>query len=63
MNTLQHKLVIDKNKYPLLFTIKKKNLEQTIYRIFETGYKCLYPDNKNLDSNIQNYELVIKLIL
>jgi len=61
MNTLQHKLVIDKNKYPLLFTIKKKNLEQTIYKIFETGYKCLYPDNKNLDTNIQNYELVNKI--
>jgi len=61
MNTLQHNINIDENKYPLLFTIKKKELDNIIHKIFDTGYKCLYPNTKNLDTNINNYDLVNKI--
>jgi hypothetical protein len=61
MNTIEHNITIHKDIYPIIFSIKKKELDSTILKIFDTGYKCLYPDENNIDKNVNNYELVNKI--
>jgi hypothetical protein len=54
------KFNITKQDYPLLFQIKKTEVNDIVNKIFKIGYECYFP-NKDLDNQIKHNKLEIKL--
>ena len=61
MNTMDVNINIDKKKYPILFSIKKSDLDNTILKIFDVGYNCLYPDETKVEQNVNSFDLANKI--
>lgn len=53
-------LTLNKNDYPVLFQLKKKELDKIATKIFNTGYSLLYP-NKINEKSIEYKELIEKI--
>lgn len=51
-------LNISKTNYPALHSMKKKDLDQTIVKIFKTGYDIYYPSNEKIEHQIAQNELI-----
>ena len=51
-------LNITKTNYPALHSMKKKDLDQTVTKIFKTGYDIYYPSNEKIEQQIAQNELL-----
>jgi hypothetical protein len=60
MQTFEINFTIDKNEYPLLFQLKKKELNKLTKKIFNLGYSIMYPvtDSKK---NVEYHEILNKI--
>lgn len=54
------KLNVSKKEYPLLFKLKKTELDLVVKNIFKAGYECYFP-NKKVKTHIENNRLVNKI--
>ena len=54
------KLNISEKEYPLLFKLKKTELDLVVKNIFKAGYECYFP-NKEVKTHIENNRLVNKI--
>lgn len=62
-DSFEIKIKITKNEYPILFQLKKKDLDNTITNIFKLGYDSLFPkiNNADIQDIIQKQELNNKI--
>jgi hypothetical protein len=58
---MQIQLELNKNDYPLLFQLKRKELDKTIYKIFDIGYSIMYPSHEESIENIEKSEFNHKI--
>jgi hypothetical protein len=60
MQTFNINFTIDKNEYPILFQLKKKELNSLTKQIFKLGYSVMYPVTESKKS-IEYHEIINKI--
>lgn len=60
MQNIEINLSLNKSDYPILFQLKKKELDKISLKIFNTGYSLLYP-NKINEKSVEYKELIDKI--
>lgn len=63
MQNLEIKLSIPKKNFPILFQLKKKELEKIVWNIFTTGYSIMYPSTDTNIKHIEYKEVIQKIEL
>jgi hypothetical protein len=61
MQTIDINLKLNKKDYPLLFKLKKRELDKTIYQILDTGYSIMYPSHEKTIENIEKNDFNDKI--
>ena len=56
-DSIEIKLKLDKKEYPILFNLKKKEFDKTIFKIFKTGYQIHFPSQDVLGQHQEYNEL------
>lgn len=54
-------LQLDDKEYPILSTLKKKDLEKILVKIFKTGYMIHFPSNDMVDMQVEYNEVLERI--
>ena len=61
MQNIEINLTLSKTEYPILFQLKKKEMEKIVNKIFNLGYSILYPKPNINDRSFEHKEIVEKI--
>ena len=54
-------LKLDEKEYPILNTLKKKDLDKTLHKIFKTGYQIHFPSIDKIEQQVEYNELIERI--
>ncbi len=61
MVLLEFTIKLDDKEYPVLNTLKKKELDKYILKIFKTGYQIHFPSNDKIEQQVEYNEVIERI--
>lgn len=61
MGLIKITLELDDKEYPILNTLKKKELDKYLLKIFKTGYQIHFPSNDKIEQQFEHKELIERI--
>ena len=61
MSVIKVTLELNDSEFPILNTLKKKDLEKYVLKIFKTGYMIHFPSNEVVNKQIEHEEIIERI--